>query len=279
MKAIGDGTFTLDSDPASKQATTLAPTLGSPSDITWTRASKTVSWTDTNTGAGTYGTDYKYQYTIDNGANQIDVPAPGTSVQLSITESVVFKLRAVALTESNRTSAWSDAVQCSVGMSAIYTANFEGSGEHRTSGTNSYTSTLNRYTVGGVQWSLQYADAVTTGSPLNGSANIMARIAQKTTNSPSATTANILSATKTIKKVTFLMKKVTAATFTAQYSTDGGATWTDMTYVENTGVEYGYKADLDVTATDFRMKFSWSVTSSTGSNRDQQLDDVVVYAE
>ena len=107
----------------------------------------------------------------------------------------------------------------------------------------------------------------------------MARIAQKTTNSPSATTANILSATKTIKKVTFLMKKVTAATFAAQYSTDGGTTWTDMTYVENTGVEYGYKADIDVTATDFRMKFSWSVTSSTGSNRDQQLDDVVVYAE
>lgn len=278
VKAIGDGTFTLDSDPASKQATTLAPTLGIPSDITWTRASKTVSWTDTNTGAGTYGTDYKYQYTIDNGATQVDVPAPGTSVVLTITESSVFKLRAVALNENNRTSVWSDALQCAVGMTAIYTANFEGSSEHRSSGNNSYTSTLH-YTVGGVQWTLQYADAVTTGGPLNGNANIMARIAKKTTNSPSATTANILSGSTTIKRVTFLMKKVTAVTFTAQYSTDGGATWTDMTYVENTGVEYGYKADLDVTATDFRMKFSWSVSSSTTGNRDQQLDDIVVYAE
>ena len=277
VKAIGDGTFTLDSDPASKQATTLAPTLGIPSDITWTRASKTVSWTDTNTGAGTYGTDYKYQYTIDNGATQVDVPAPGTSVVLTITESSVFKLRAVALTESNRTSAWSDALQCSVGMTAIYTANFEGSKEHRTSGANSYSS--NSYTVSGVVWTLSYADVVTSGSPLAGNANIMARIAKNTTNSPSATTANILSGSTTIKRVTFLMKKVTAATFTAQYSTDGGATWTDMTYVENTGVEYGYKADLNVTATDFRMKFSWSVSSSTGSNRDQQLDDIVVYAE
>ena len=278
VKAIGDGTFTLDSDPASKQATTLAPTLGIPSDITWTRASKTVSWTDTNTGAGTYGTDYKYQYTIDNGATQVDVPAPGTSVVLTITESSVFKLRAVALTENNRTSAWSDALQCSVGMNAIYTANFEGSKEHRTSGSNSYTS--NSYTVSGVVWTLSYADVVTSGSPLAGSANITARIAKNTTNSPSATTANILSGSTTIKRVTFLMKKnVNTPTFTAQYSTDGGATWTDMTYVENTGVEYGYKADLNVTATDFRMKFSWSATSSTTGHRDQQLDDIVVYAE
>ncbi len=278
VKAIGDGTFTLDSDPASKQATTLAPTLGIPSDITWTRASKTVSWTDTNTGAGTYGTDYKYQYTIDNGATQVDVPAPGTSVVLTITESSVFKLRAVALTESNRTSAWSDALQCSVGMTAIYTANFEGSSEHRNSGSNSYSS--NSYTVSGVAWTLRYADVVTSGTPLAGSANITARIAKNTTNSPSATTANILSGSTTIKRVTFLMKKnANTTTFTAQYSTDGGATWTDMTYVENTGVTNGYKADLDVTATDFRMKFSWSVSSSTGSNRDQQLDDIVVYAE
>ncbi len=41
-----------------------------------------------------------------------------------------------------------------------YKADFEGETEHRTSGTNSYTS--NTYTVSGVKWELKYADAVTS---------------------------------------------------------------------------------------------------------------------
>ena len=62
--------------------------------------------------------------------------------------------------------------------------NFEDESAHRTSGSNSYGSTPNVYSQNDVNISLTYADAVTSGSPLVGSANVMGRIAKNTTNSP-----------------------------------------------------------------------------------------------
>ena len=117
VKAIGDDIYYTDSDPGSLTAKT---TLALPTSITWTKGTKTVSWTDTNTGAGTYGTDYKYQYTIDNGVSFIDVAAPGTSVVLSIDVSKVFKIKAVYISDTSLNSALSSGTDCSVGDTHYY---------------------------------------------------------------------------------------------------------------------------------------------------------------
>ena len=120
VKAIGDGVFYTDSDPVSKTATTLAPQLSLPTSITWTSGTKTVSWTDTNTGNGTYGADYKYMYSLDGGTTSNEVSTSTTAV-LEITETTTIKLKAVALNGSHRSSDWSDGVVCSVGAVKYYT--------------------------------------------------------------------------------------------------------------------------------------------------------------
>ena len=117
VKAIADHIYHLDSDPGSFTAKT---TLALPTSITWTKASKTVTWTDTNTGAGTYGTDYKYQYTIDNGANFTDVESPGNTVTLTITETKTFKIKAIYVTDASLNSALSSGMDCPVGDTHFY---------------------------------------------------------------------------------------------------------------------------------------------------------------
>ena len=276
VKAIGDGIYHLDSDAASK---TQKTTLAVPTGITWTKASKTVTWTDTNTSVGTYGTDYKYQYTIDNGETFTDVAIPGTSVVLSsITETKTIKIKAVYITDATLNSAASSGTTCLLGAPAVYTASFNGSGEYTSS--PSYDS--NNYTVSGVEWALSYADIVSTGSPLDGTANIQGRIAKNTTNSPSATTKNLITSSTEIEKVSFWMSKTSdAVTFTVEYSIDGGLNWINLTYSKDTAVDatYGYSGTLNTTTEDFRLKFTWSVTATTKSNRDQKLDNVIVYGE
>jgi len=120
VKAIGDGVFYSDSDPVSKTATTLAPQLSLPTSITWTAGTKTVSWTDTNTGNGTYGTDYKYMYSLDGGTTSNEV-STSTTAELDITETKTIKVKAVALTGSHRSSDWSDGVVCALGAVKYYT--------------------------------------------------------------------------------------------------------------------------------------------------------------
>lgn len=159
----------------------------------------------------------------------------------------------------------------------LYNASFEENSAHRTSGNNSYTT--NSYTVSGVDWTLTNADAVTSGTPLSGDANIMARVAKNTKNSPIALTGNLLSGNKTITKLTFLSKLGSNVTLTVQYSVDG-STWNTVSAVKDASVDAnnGYSATIpNVSTSDFRLKFSWSVTSSTNSHRDSQLDDVIVY--
>lgn len=118
VKAIGDGVYYLDSDPASKtQRTSLVP----PTDITWTQNTNTASWTDNNTAAGTYGDDYKYQYTIDDGANYTDVAAPGTSVTLVISETKVIKVKTVYISDNKLNSVPSTGVNCTIGDTHYYT--------------------------------------------------------------------------------------------------------------------------------------------------------------
>ncbi len=118
VKAIGDGLTNLDSEPKSLTAKT---NLSVPSGITWTKNTKTVSWTDTNTSAGDYGTVYKYQYTINNGASFTDIASPGTSVTLDISETKTVKLIAVCISDANLNSSLSDGTVCEIGDTKYYT--------------------------------------------------------------------------------------------------------------------------------------------------------------
>jgi hypothetical protein len=282
VKAIGDGVYFLDSDAGTLTAKT---TLALPTSITWTKGTKTVSWTDTNTGAGTYGTDYKYQYTIDNGESFTDVAAPGTSVELNITETKSFKIKAVYISDAGLNSALSDALTCTMGADAIYTANFEGDSEHRTSGSNNYGS--NSYTVGGVEWTLEYSDAVSS-TKLEGSYNITMRTAKKTNNCPYIQTGNILSSTKSITKITYLYQAQSTKYHSAQtleYSTNGGTSWTTITPSKDSTVDenygYSYSFGTPVSTSSFMLKFTVTCTGhdNINSTTDSYLDNVIVYGE
>ncbi len=160
-----------------------------------------------------------------------------------------------------------------------YKADFEGETEHRTSGTNSYTS--NTYTVSGVKWELKYADAVTSGSPLSGSAHVICRIAKDTKNKPYILSENLLSKSETVTKVSFLSKLGTNVSLVASYSTDNGNIWNPLTITKDATVHatLGYSASLTgVIASDFRLKFEWSRTTGT-TKVDSNIDDICVFTE
>lgn len=159
-----------------------------------------------------------------------------------------------------------------------YKADFEGETEHRTSGTNSYTS--NTYTVSGVKWELKYADAVTSGSPLSGSAHVICRIAKDTKNKPYILSENLLSKSETVTKVSFLSELGPKASLVASYSIDNGSTWNPLTITKDATVHatLGYSASLTgVTASDFRLKFEWSRTGT--AKVDSKIDDICVFTE
>lgn len=239
-----------------------------------------VSWTENDARVASYTVTC-----TDQSNRSIDAGGAASTTFSSLSDGS-YTVTVVAVPTDTDTYASSDAWTSSsiaIGTpspSAIYTANFEGDSEHRTSGSNSYTS--NSYTVSGVTWSLTKADCVTTGSPLAGSANIMCRV-KGSANNGSVTTDNVLSASKTIKKVTFLSKLGTNVTMTLKYSTNG-TSWTTLTYAKDTDVDEtnGYSATVsDVVTSDFRLK--WEYVTSDASNkttsRDSQLDNVIVYGE
>ncbi len=165
-----------------------------------------------------------------------------------------------------------------VAATPYYKADFEGESEHRVSGSNSFTT--NTYTVSGVEWNLKYADAVTTGTPLNGTANITARIARNTDNIPYIISENLVSASVKVSKISFLSKLGNNVSIAAYYSIDKGTTWNPLTITKDTKVNatYGQSAQVgNVTADDFRLKFEWSRTGT--AKVDSQIDDICIFAE
>ena len=161
-----------------------------------------------------------------------------------------------------------------------YKADFEGATEHNADPTKNNYSSKNTYTVSGVKWELMYADAVTSGSPLSGSAHVICRIAKNTTNEPYILSENLLSKSETVTKVSFLSKLGTNVSLVAWYSINNGSTWIPLTITKDATVHatLGYSASLTgVTASDFRLKFEWS---RTGNKKvDSQIDDICVFTE
>lgn len=205
-------------------------------------------------------------------ANKLKITVNGyekTPVSTADVEFKAGKIEAVNFKYDNKT----------VVATPHYKADFEGATEHRTSGTNNYSS-KNTYTVSGVKWELMYADAVTTGSPLSGSAHVICRIAKNSTNKPYILSENLLSKSETVTKVSFLSKLGTNVSLVASYSTDNGNKWNPLTITKDATVHatLGYSASLTgVTASDFRLKFEWSRTGT--AKVDSSIDDICVFTE
>lgn len=116
VKAIGDGDDFLTSAAGTKTARTA---LAVPTVLSWDEEEKTVTWTDPNASYATYGTDYRYVYTIDDGANRTNATTSTTAV-LTITESKITKVQAICLLdlggdETSVHSGWSSGVSCTIG--------------------------------------------------------------------------------------------------------------------------------------------------------------------
>ena len=167
----------------------------------------------------------------------------------------------------------------------LFTATFEGNSEHRTSGSNNYSS--NEYTVGDVLFSLTYSDAVSSDK-LDGSYNITMRTAKKTNNCPSLTTGNILSSTKSITKVSYLYRNGASSYHTSQtleYSTDGGKTWNAVSPSADTKVHatygYSYSFSSPISTDSFSIRFTVNCIGheSTNSTADSYFDNLTVYGE
>ena len=149
---------------------------------------------------------------------------------------------------------------------------FEGFEEnHRTSGNNSYTADAKTYG----DWTLTYADAVTSGSPLTGTAYVIMRVAKNTTNSPSLVSKELLSDKVSITKVSWNCKGNTAQTLKVSYSTDG-SNWVEKYSAKLTTSKTNKSFTLDNVPGPIYLKFVVSVASSTSGNRDANIDDITM---
>ena len=166
--------------------------------------------------------------------------------------------------------------------SPIMTFDFEDSTAHRTSGSNSYSSTANTYSENGVDIVATYADSVTSGTPLAGSANITARVGKNTKNSPSIVLGPMDLSSYNVTGFTYYAKTVGTLTLTASYSTNG-TTWTQAeTHAGGTSSTQYSSSTLSVNEpSTFYVKIVVSITNgnSTTSNRDTQIDDIVISGE
>lgn len=152
----------------------------------------------------------------------------------------------------------------------LYFEGWEETGHHRSNGSNSYTS--NSYG----DWSLTYADAVSSGSPLTGSYHAILRVARNTKNSPSLISGALLSSGETITKVSWKCKGFSGCTLKVSYSTDG-STWTEKfsSTISTTAQDKNFTISPGITGPIY-LKFIVSVSSSTTSNRDANIDNITI---
>lgn len=165
-------------------------------------------------------------------------------------------------------------------VTTVKSFDFEDSSAHRTSGNNSYST--NSYSQGGVDISLTYADSVTTGTPISGTANVMARVAKNTTNSPLVVLGPMDLSGYTVTGFSYYAKTVGTLTLTASYSTDGSTWTTGETHAGGTSATQYESGELAIDSPEsFYLKIAITVTNgtSTGSNRDTQIDDIAILGE
>ena len=161
------------------------------------------------------------------------------------------------------------------GGDGTLTFDFEDDGAHRASGNNSYSN--NSYEENGVDIDMTYFDAI-QNSAIGGSYLARGRVAKNTTNSPVMIIGPIDITDKTITGITFKTQGPNTITEAFATSTDGTNYTNHLTFAltSTSTVEQKIVSNLGITGSELYLKWSGSVSSSTSSNRDFDVDDVVV---
>ena len=140
---------------------------------------------------------------------------------------------------------------------------------------NSYVN--NSYEENGVTIDMTYFDAI-QNSAIGGSYLARGRVAKNTTNSPVMIIGPIDITDKTITGITFKTQGPNTITEAFASSTDGTNYTNHLTFAltSTSTVEQKTVSNLEITGSELYLKWSGSVSSSTSSNRDFDVDDVVV---
>ena len=264
---------------------TSSDTPTAPGDVTFSgvTADDTVTSAPTITASATNAT--VYYYTIDGSTPTTDSDSTTTG-EISSSNFSSNGTYTVKVLPYNGTTAGTVATitfTLSSGSSgggssdtSTITIDFEDDDAHRSSGNNSYSTTPNNYSQNGVSIAMTYSDAANSGSPLTGTYHAIMRVAKNTTNSPTIVLGPI--SDKKLTGISYNTKGVAAMTMTVSTSTDN-SNWTSVqsysmpttkTQKEITGLSVG-----SVGSGNVYVKFAITVNSSTSSNRDGNLDDIV----
>ena len=205
------------------------------------------------------------------GASSVTIDCSSLNLNTGfITASGAVRIWNVSVTYTN------DSGGGSSGEDGTLTFDFEDPTAHRTSGSNNYTGT-NTYNENGATISLTYADAVSSGSPLADDYHVVGRVAKNTTNSPVVLIGPINITNWNISKIEYLTKGVSAMSQVFATSTNG-STWTTQLNISSmpTQTTTETKNGLSITGTQLYLRWTVSVSSSTGSARDFNLDNIVI---
>lgn len=159
------------------------------------------------------------------------------------------------------------------------TFDFEDEGAHRASGNNSFPATGNTYEENGVSITGTYNDVITTGTPLQGSANAQLRVGKNTTNSPTLVIGPMSISDFEVTGFSYNTKSVGTLTVASQYSTDGTSWSNGESHAGNSTAAVKSASGLSIeNPSSFYLKFTVTITngSSTTSNRDTQIDEIKV---
>lgn len=159
------------------------------------------------------------------------------------------------------------------GQSGSITFDFEADGAHRASGSNAYSN--NSYSQNGADISMTYFDAI-SNSTISGSYLARGRVAKNTTNSPVLIIGPIDITNKTITGIEFKTKGPNTITEVFSTKTDDAAYSQQLSFTCSTSTDTKTVNNLSITGTSLYLKWTGSVSSSTGSNRDFDVDDIVV---
>jgi uncharacterized protein YjdB len=161
--------------------------------------------------------------------------------------------------------------------SAVMTFDFEDESAHRTSGSNTYSESGNTYEQHDTNISLKFADSVTTGTPLGGSANIIARMAKNKIQVPYIIIGPIDLSNYEISAYSYNTKSVGTLTVTSSYSLDGENYTVGESHTGNSTAAVKTVDGLSIVEeSSVYIKIEVSITSGTTTtgNRDTQIDDV-----
>ncbi len=245
----------------------------------------------------TYSGDTNYTVTLNQttggtiSASPTTAPA-GTTINLTATPAsgytfgswstspeVAISNNSFTMPASNVTvsATWTQNGGGTGGDGSTLVFDFEDEGAHRASGSNSYSSIPNVYQENGATISLTYADAVDSGSPLSGDYHVVGRIAKNTTNSPVVLIGPINITNWTITKIEYKTKGVGAMSQVFATSLNN-SNWTTQLNLSSmpTSATIETVDNLSITGTQLYLRWTVSVSSSTGSNRDFNLDDIVI---